>query len=47
MAAKNIKEGYVLNDKIDQIRQTLAGGEFTKLLEVAGKMTQRDYQRNM
>ena len=47
MAAREIKEGYERNGKIDQLRQALAGGEFAKLLETAIKAPARDYERNM
>lgn len=47
MAARNLKEGSLLTGKLDEMRKSLAGGEFAKLLENAGEAPDRDYDRNM
>ena len=47
LAAKNIMEGQLINDKLADFRATLAGGEITKMLEKVGNGQMRDYERNM
>ena len=36
-----------MNDKLDEMRKSLAGGEFARLLENVGNAPDRDYDRNM
>ena len=36
-----------MNDKLEEMRKSLAGGEFANLLEKAKNAPERDYDRNM
>ena len=47
IAAKNIKEGLEINDKLNEFRKSLAGGELVKMLDKVGKGPVRDYERQM